>query len=172
VYEFLARSHALITTRSNNSPRSDHRNNSIQSNFCLLTFRVNNQAANYKKAQHTNINSTSLGIHNVYENYKVVQIWPGLMRLVYTQISPGHIWTTFYYYYYYYYYYFCPVISFLLFSNVLHKCSFLRIKDNFHTRIKQRWNISCVTRTAFREETGDTEHSELNGRNYFHNLMC
>jgi len=29
-------------------------------------------------------------------NYKVVQIWPGLMRLVYTQISPGHIWTTLY----------------------------------------------------------------------------
>jgi len=28
--------------------------------------------------------------------YKVVQIWPGLMRLVYTQISPGHIWTTLY----------------------------------------------------------------------------
>ena len=29
--------------------------------------------------------------------YKVVQIWPGHMRLVYTEISPGHIWTTFYY---------------------------------------------------------------------------
>jgi hypothetical protein len=28
--------------------------------------------------------------------YKVVQIWPGLVRLVYTQISPGHIWTTLY----------------------------------------------------------------------------
>ena len=28
--------------------------------------------------------------------YKVVQIWPGHMRLVYTQISPGHIWTTLY----------------------------------------------------------------------------
>ena len=26
--------------------------------------------------------------------YKVVQIWPGHMRLVYTEISPGHIWTT------------------------------------------------------------------------------
>jgi hypothetical protein len=26
----------------------------------------------------------------------VVQIWPGLVRLVYTQISPGHIWTTLY----------------------------------------------------------------------------
>jgi hypothetical protein len=26
--------------------------------------------------------------------YKVVQIWPGQVRLVYTQISPGHIWTT------------------------------------------------------------------------------
>jgi hypothetical protein len=26
--------------------------------------------------------------------YKVVQIWPGLVRLVYTQISPGHIWIT------------------------------------------------------------------------------
>jgi hypothetical protein len=26
----------------------------------------------------------------------VVQIWPGHMRLVYTQISPGHIWTTLY----------------------------------------------------------------------------
>jgi len=26
--------------------------------------------------------------------YKVVQIWPGHMRLVYTQISPGLIWTT------------------------------------------------------------------------------
>ena len=30
------------------------------------------------------------------EYYKVVQIWPGLVRLVYTQISPGHIWTTLY----------------------------------------------------------------------------
>jgi hypothetical protein len=29
--------------------------------------------------------------------YKVVQIWPGHMRLVYTEISPGHIWTTLYY---------------------------------------------------------------------------
>ena len=28
--------------------------------------------------------------------YKVVQIWPGLFTLVYTQISPGHIWTTLY----------------------------------------------------------------------------
>ena len=28
--------------------------------------------------------------------YKVVQIWQGLIRLVYTQISPGHIWTTLY----------------------------------------------------------------------------
>jgi len=28
--------------------------------------------------------------------YKVVQIWPGLVRLVYTQISPGHIWTILY----------------------------------------------------------------------------
>ena len=28
--------------------------------------------------------------------YKVVQIWPGHMRLVYTEISPGHIWTTLY----------------------------------------------------------------------------
>jgi len=28
--------------------------------------------------------------------YKVVQIWPGLVRLVYTQISPGHIGTTLY----------------------------------------------------------------------------
>ena len=28
--------------------------------------------------------------------YKVVQIWLGHMRLVYTQISPGHIWTTLY----------------------------------------------------------------------------
>jgi hypothetical protein len=27
---------------------------------------------------------------------KVVQIWPGQVRLVYTQISPGHIWTTLY----------------------------------------------------------------------------
>jgi hypothetical protein len=30
------------------------------------------------------------------KTYKVVQIWPGLMWLVYTQISPGHIWTTLY----------------------------------------------------------------------------
>jgi hypothetical protein len=29
--------------------------------------------------------------------YKVVQIWPGLVRLVYTQISSGHIWTTLYF---------------------------------------------------------------------------
>ena len=28
--------------------------------------------------------------------YKVVQIWPGLIYIVYTQISPGHIWTTLY----------------------------------------------------------------------------
>ena len=28
--------------------------------------------------------------------YKVVQIWPGLRRLVYTQIIPDHIWTTLY----------------------------------------------------------------------------
>jgi hypothetical protein len=28
--------------------------------------------------------------------YKVVQIWPGLVGLVYTQISPGHIWITLY----------------------------------------------------------------------------
>ena len=28
--------------------------------------------------------------------YKVVQIWPGLFTLVYTQISPGHIWITLY----------------------------------------------------------------------------
>jgi hypothetical protein len=28
--------------------------------------------------------------------YKMVQIWPGLFTLVYTQISPGHIWTTLY----------------------------------------------------------------------------
>ena len=28
--------------------------------------------------------------------YKVVQIWPGHMRLVYTEISPCHIWTTLY----------------------------------------------------------------------------
>jgi hypothetical protein len=28
--------------------------------------------------------------------YKVVQIWPEHMRLVYTEISPGHIWTTLY----------------------------------------------------------------------------
>ena len=28
--------------------------------------------------------------------YKVVQIWPGLFTLVYTQISPGHILTTLY----------------------------------------------------------------------------
>ena len=28
--------------------------------------------------------------------YKVVQIWPGEVRLVYTQISPGYIWTTLY----------------------------------------------------------------------------
>jgi len=27
---------------------------------------------------------------------KVVQIWPGHMRLVYTEISPVHIWTTLY----------------------------------------------------------------------------
>ena len=26
--------------------------------------------------------------------YRVVQIWPGHIRLVYTEISPGHIWTT------------------------------------------------------------------------------
>ena len=32
----------------------------------------------------------------IYIIYKVVQIWPGLVPLVYTQISPGHIWTTFY----------------------------------------------------------------------------
>jgi hypothetical protein len=32
--------------------------------------------------------------------YKVVQIWPGLVRLVYTQISPGHIWTTLYIFHY------------------------------------------------------------------------
>ena len=31
-----------------------------------------------------------------YSIYKVVQIWPGLFTLVYTQISPGHIWTTLY----------------------------------------------------------------------------
>jgi hypothetical protein len=31
-----------------------------------------------------------------FAKYKVVQIWPGLVRLVYTQISPGHIWTTLY----------------------------------------------------------------------------
>jgi len=30
------------------------------------------------------------------EKYKLVQIWPGHMRLVYTEISPGHIWTTLY----------------------------------------------------------------------------
>jgi hypothetical protein len=29
--------------------------------------------------------------------HKVVQIWPGLVRLVHTQISPGHIWTTLYF---------------------------------------------------------------------------
>ena len=29
--------------------------------------------------------------------YNVVQIWPGHMRLVYTEISPGHIWTTLYF---------------------------------------------------------------------------
>ena len=29
--------------------------------------------------------------------YKVVQIWPGLFTFVYTQISPGHIWTTLYF---------------------------------------------------------------------------
>jgi len=28
--------------------------------------------------------------------YRVVQIWPGHLRLVYTEISPGHIWTTLY----------------------------------------------------------------------------
>jgi hypothetical protein len=32
----------------------------------------------------------------LYFMYKVVQIWPGLVRLVYTQISPGHIWITLY----------------------------------------------------------------------------
>jgi len=31
-----------------------------------------------------------------FRTYKVVQIWPGLIRLVYTQISPAHIWTTLY----------------------------------------------------------------------------
>ena len=30
--------------------------------------------------------------------YKVVQIWPGHMQLVYTEISSGHIWTTLYMY--------------------------------------------------------------------------
>jgi hypothetical protein len=30
------------------------------------------------------------------QSYKVVQIWPGLFILVYTQISPGHIRTTLY----------------------------------------------------------------------------
>jgi len=29
--------------------------------------------------------------------YKVVQIWPGMFTLVYTQISPGHIWTKLYF---------------------------------------------------------------------------
>ena len=36
--------------------------------------------------------------------YKVVQIWPGLFTIVYTQISPGHIWTTLYIYIYIYIY--------------------------------------------------------------------
>jgi hypothetical protein len=31
-----------------------------------------------------------------HKMYKVVQIWPGLFTLVYTQISSGHIWTTLY----------------------------------------------------------------------------
>jgi hypothetical protein len=33
---------------------------------------------------------------NYIAKYKVVQIWLGLVRLVYTQISPGHIWTILY----------------------------------------------------------------------------
>ena len=37
-------------------------------------------------------------IVNLYDEiiYKVVQIWLGLFTLLYTQISPGHIWTTMY----------------------------------------------------------------------------
>jgi len=33
---------------------------------------------------------------HIPSTYKVVQTWPGHMRLVYTEISPGQIWTTLY----------------------------------------------------------------------------
>ena len=36
-------------------------------------------------------------LRTIIKLYKAVQIWPGLIRLVYTQISPGHIWTTLYF---------------------------------------------------------------------------
>jgi hypothetical protein len=44
------------------------------------------------------INRANVTLSTNFYTYikKVVQIWPGLVRLVYTQISPGHIWTTFY----------------------------------------------------------------------------
>jgi hypothetical protein len=45
--------------------------------------------------------------------YKVVQIWPGLVRLVYTQISPGHIWTTLY---------FTKTVLLMTFSEIIVSC--------------------------------------------------
>jgi hypothetical protein len=33
---------------------------------------------------------------NIWENYKVVQIWPGLIVCKQVTVCPGHIWTTLY----------------------------------------------------------------------------